>query len=302
MNIRKKLSLFTFSLFLISYSVSAQVSITTLGPSGAYNQDFSVLTTVDFPLTDNTSIPGVYAFRQNGNAAPNIFVADDGSSGTPEFKNYGPAGNPDRALGSIADGPPVFTTGDIFYGIRFQNDSPSAITSIEVRYVGEQWRDANAAAQTLSFSFRQDAGDITDLFSGVYTNVTSLDFVTPTNTGASVALDGNNPANREEIVSSFAVNIPIGGEIMLRWTDIGDPFLAGHGVAIDDLVVIARAGTTAADATISGRVTTANGRGISGARLVLTGGDLTQPLTALTNAFGEAVQLPEPDANGRPFR
>lgn len=287
MNICKKLSLLTLSLFLFVNAPTAQVSITTLGPPGAYTQDFSALTSSDFPLTDNTApFVGFYAFCTSCNAIPNIFAADNGSDSTPEFKNYGAIGNLDRALGSIASSGPVVITGDMFYGIRLQNNSGSVITSVEVRYTGEQWRDASAVAQTVDFSFRQDAGPINDLTSGTYTDVDSLDFTTPFNVGLGAPLDGNDPANREAIVSSFAVNIPVGGELMLRWADGDDPFLGGHGVAIDDVVVIARAGTTAADATISGRVVTASGRGISGARIVLTGGDLTEPLYTLTNAFG----------------
>lgn len=44
--------------------------------------------------------------------------------------------------------------------------------------------------------------------------------------------------------------------------------------------------TTAAGATISGRVTDATGRGIARARLVLTGGPFAQPVYATTNPFG----------------
>ncbi len=282
MNTTRRLPLFALSLVLCAYSASAQVSISTLGAGGAYNQDFSVLTTGNFPLTDNTSIPGVYAFRALGNTNPNVFIADNGSNAVGGFRNYGPAGDPDRALGGLAD---AFSTADLAYGIRFQNDTAMTITSIEVRYTGEQWRDASTAAQTLSFSYRTDPGNITDLVSGTYTLVPSLDFTSPTNTGSSGPIDGNDPANREEIVSSFAVSIPPGQEIMLRWVDFSE-IVTNQGLAIDDVQVIARAGTTAADATISGRVVAADGRGISGARVYLSGGELAEPVHMLTNAFG----------------
>lgn len=281
MNIFKGLSLFALSLILISSSALAQVSITTLGPGGIYTQDFSALTPANFALTDNTSITGVYAFRQIGNATPNIFEADNGSGLINGFKNYGAAGTPERALGSFASG---LSTGDLYYGIRFQNDSGVTITSIEVNYVGEQWRDGSTAAQTLEFSYRQSAADITDLTTGTYTGIPALNFITPTNTGSG-QLDGNAPANRISIIAGFAVTVPPGEEIMIRWTDFAEA-IANHGVAIDDLQVTARAGTTAADATISGRVATLSGRGIAGARLVLSGGDLAQPLYTITNAFG----------------
>ncbi len=60
---------------------------------------------------------------------------------------------------------------------------------------------------------------------------------------------------------------------MIRWTDLND---AGtdHGIGIDDLSVVARAAPTAASATLSGRVATANGRGISKAYVTISGGNL----------------------------
>lgn len=283
MNFVKNFSLLVLSLVVLSFAVPAQVSITTLGPGGAYTQDFNVLTTGNFSLTNNTSIQGVYAFCNLCNAVPNIFFADNGSGTNGEFKNYGTSGAADRALGSLASP----STETLFYGIRFQNDTGVTITSIELNYFGEQWRDASTSPQGLLFAYRQSAGDITDLTTGTYTDVALLDFTTPSNTGSG-QLDGNNPANRVNINASFAVMIPPGEEIMIRWTD-SDEVGVDHGLSIDDLEVIARAGTTAADATISGRVVTASGRGISNARVVLTGGDLTGPVYALTNAFGYFV-------------
>ena len=72
---------------------------------------------------------------------------------------------------------------------------------------------------------------------------------------------------------------------MIRWTDL-DQAGNDHGIAIDDLTVIARAGSTAGGATLSGRVATADGRGIGKAYVTVSGGDLPAPLRALTNPFG----------------
>ncbi|MDQ3132778.1 MAG: carboxypeptidase-like regulatory domain-containing protein, partial [Acidobacteriota bacterium] len=59
--------------------------------------------------------------------------------------------------------------------------------------------------------------------------------------------------------------------------------LTGNDLAIGGTVT--PLGTTAANATISGRVTTGL-RGISKARIMLSGGDLTEPIYARTNGFG----------------
>jgi len=55
---------------------------------------------------------------------------------------------------------------------------------------------------------------------------------------------------------------------------------------IDNFQVQATLRPTAADASISGQVTMAGGRGIQKVRVMISGGDLEEPLYTLTNAFG----------------
>lgn len=264
------------------FSANAQISITTLGSSGAYSQDFNVLGTGNFNLSDNVSIPGAYAFRSSGNASPNVFVASTGSTGTGDFKNYGLSGDLDRNFGTQASGN---STGDMYFGFRFQNDTGQNISTIEIQYVGEQWRTASGNPQALAFSYRQSAGDITDLTTGTYTNVPVLNFTTPINVTPASGLNGNDPANRLLIRATISVSVPAGEEIMIRWLDIDDTG-TDHGAGVDDLLVIARGGVTAADATLAGQVRSADGRGISKVRVSLSGGNLTDPRYALTNPFG----------------
>ncbi len=56
-------------------------------------------------------------------------------------------------------------------------------------------------------------------------------------------------------------------------------------VGIDD-ISISCASPTAAPASIAGRVTTSDGRGVSKAMVVVSGGELSSPRYAMTNAFG----------------
>lgn len=268
-------------LIICCVSYEAQVSITTLGTPGAYNQNFDSLGTTDFNLTDNTSITGAYAFRTSGNATPNVFAASTGSNGTGDFKNYGLTGNADRCFGSLASG----STNTMYLGMRFQNDTPLTLSSVEITYTGEQWRTANGTAQGIDFSFRQSSGDITDLTTGVYTNVAALNFVTPINTTPASGLNGNDPANRVTLTASFPVSVPPGGEFMIRWTDVDDGG-TDHGSGIDDLRVVARSGVTAANVSLAGQVRTTDGRGIGKVRVLLSGGNLSEPMYALTNPFG----------------
>lgn len=268
---------------ILQIPVSSQVSITTLGAPGAYSQNFDFLTSLDFPLIDNNPVtnPGIYAFRATvAPPGPNNFDAEAGTDNAGEFNNYGAVGNGERAMGSLTSaGAP-----NLQYGIRFVNNTGSAIASVQVVYTGEQWRVANTNPQTLGFGYRQ-AATVTDLTTGTYTGVAALNFVSPTLSGTASALNGNDPLNRVTFSASFAVAIPVGEEIMIRWIDTDDGG-SDHGLSIDDLTVTFRAQSTAGEVSIAGRVTTATGRGIGKTRVILVGGDLTEPLVALTNPFG----------------
>ena len=271
-------AVFAALLGLVSYG---QVSFASLGPGGAYVQNFDGLTTTTVFVLDNFSFPGIYSFRQTGNASPNQFTADTGSSNTGEFKNYGLNLATDRAFGSLASN----STDTMFYGIRFQNDTAMTISTLEITYTGEQWRNASNVAEGLTFSYQVSAGDITDLITGTYTNFPALDFTTPINTGGNVALNGNLPANRVTLTAVLTASVPPGREIMLRWTDVNNAS-NDHGFGIDDVRVTPRATSTAADVMLSGRVSTADGRAIGRATVILSGGGLAEPMTALTNPFG----------------
>ncbi|MFC4511288.1 beta strand repeat-containing protein, partial [Flavobacterium buctense] len=230
----------SFALLLLMNAQQSwgQISFTSGGLTKT--QNFDGLGTSNFSLTDNTSITGIYALRTSGNAVPNIFTADNGGSNSGRFNNYGTTSASDRAMGSASSGTP----GTLYYGVRLKNDTGQVITSLSITYTGEQWRNGgNTASQPLTFDYRQ-AATVTSL-TGTFTAVSSLTFNTPTNTATAAALDGNAVANRAVLTATVTVTIPVGEEIMLRWTDIND---AGndHGVAIDDLSITA---TTAAPCT-----------------------------------------------------
>ena len=282
---RNTVRLFALTLVLLLPAFAlAQVSITTAGPAGAYSQTFNggtFLGTSDYPLTNNAAANlGWYAFRTSGNLTPNVFDADTGTDTAGEFNNYAAGSVADRAFGSLA----AAGTGTMYYGLRIQNDTGVLIRSLRVQYTGEQWRDASATADTLAFSYQVSAGDITSLTAGTWTNVTALDFITPTNTNAGAAINGNLAANRVARDWGILVDIPAGGEIMLRWADADDPG-TDHGVGIDDVTVTLFI-PTAAHLSIAGRAVTSDGTGIGNTRITLSGGTLPEPLQVLTNPFG----------------
>lgn len=270
-----------FFLAFFAASVPAQISITTLNTT--YTQNFDGMGVNDLALADDItgSLPGFHALRQIGNTNPNLVTADDGSGTTPGYMNYGQSLQLDRALGMLPGGP----TGWMRVGARFVNNTGVPISSIEVTFTGEQWRNSGSQSpQTLIFAYRKDTS-VNDLSTGVYTAVPALAFVSPNTGPVAGDVNGNSGANRMTLNATFAVTMAPGEEIMLRWEHLND-FADNHGLSVDDLFVTAAGGSTAAPATISGRVVNASGSGIARTRVVLSGGSLAGPVFALTNPFG----------------
>ncbi len=270
-----KLSLFAFfQVCLFCAAVSGQISITAVNVP--YTQDFDTLanTGTGNTWTDNVTLVGWYSNRTAYNAGT-------GSINTGAMYSFGAAASTERALGSVASG----TTGTIFYGVRLRNDTANPITSLEISYVGEQWRNGgNTSAHSLTFEYRQ-APVITDIVTGSYTAFGSLNFTTPITGATAGAIDGNASGNRIAITATLAVNIPVGQEIMLRWVDIDDSG-NDHGMGIDDFSVIPMfSPPTSANLNVEGRVTTASGRGIGGASVRLAGVEGVERW-AVTNPFG----------------
>jgi len=131
----------------------------------------------------------------------------------------------------------------------------------------------------------------TDLVTGTYTNVPSLAFATP-DTATAGAKNGNAAADRTALSSTVSgLSIPNGATFWIRWNDT-DATGADDGLAVDDFSLTPFM-TTAATVPIGGRVLDSNGRGVRGARVVLSMPDGNTVMTS-TNAFGyyrfESVQ------------
>lgn len=261
---------------VLATAAFAQRNISVGNPA---TENFDSLGTSTINLTDNSTISGFYSTRTTGNATPNPFVAGTGSSATTQFYNFGSAAVPaDRAAGSVTSGG---GTGTVYHGFRLVNSGATTIGSITVTYTGEEWRRGAGGTPALNFSYQ--TGGTTSLTAGTWTAVAALDFTAPNQGGGQTALDGNAVGNRTTVSSTFVVNLAAGQEIMLRWANVpsgGQPW----GLAIDDLSVSV-VGASAADATISGRVTDSYGRAISSAAISVQ--DLAgKRKVAYTNTFG----------------
>lgn len=210
-------------------STGERAPLAAISLTGTYTQNFDTLANSGTAntWTDDATIAGWYSTRIT-------YSAGTGSSTTGALYSFGATSSTERALGSVASG----TTGTVYYGARFVNDTGLAITSLTVSYTGEQWRDGgNTTPQPLEFSYQVGAA-VSSLTLGTWTDFNPLDFTGPIATATASALDGNLAANQVVLSQAIPVSVPIGEEVMLRWTDINDSG-NDHGLGIDDLTVTA---------------------------------------------------------------
>lgn len=243
-------------LLLSLFLVTAVAIAVIVRPSSAITNGGSI-TTLNSPLTenfntlatagtanawsDNSTIGGLYAQFGAVPTNPTVYIADAGTSNTGGIHSHGTGTNTERALGSVGSN----TTGDIFFGFNLTNNTGTTITSLDVSYIGEQWRNGgNTAAQQLDFQYQVvTPGTITDanMPTTGWIDFNGLDFVSPIVGATAAALDGNAAANRTAKSDTITVTVNAGQEIWIRWKDTND---AGndHGLAVDDLSVTAHGG------------------------------------------------------------
>ncbi|WP_019866778.1 ExeM/NucH family extracellular endonuclease [Methylovulum miyakonense] len=231
----RPLALAVFAALNLTPAVQAAcISLTALG--SAYTQNFDTLATSG--TTNVLSVNGWVMTESGGGARDNEqYGADTGASSTGDTYSYGPSANSDRALGGLRSGTliPVF-------GACFTNDTGSAINALNIAYTGEEWRLGTAArTDQINFEYSTTA---TDLVTGTWTGVASLNFITP-DTVTTGAKNGNASADRTSISSSVSsLSIANGASFWVRWTDT-DATGADDGLAVDDFSLTPTGAATA---------------------------------------------------------
>src|SRR5262245_32111431 len=248
MLLARRLSMLLAFAALCVLPVRAQVSLTTLGTP--YTQNFDTLpASGSATWTNNSTIPGWFHARTGTGTT---IVANDGSSNAGNLYSYGTGTATDRALGSIGSGNAA--VGNLFWGVRLQNNTGATITSLNVSYTDGHGRNSAAAAQTVSFSYLVGSPTVTGSlaeFQSAGVAVPSLDFTSPITGGAAGALNGNLAANRTALSFNITgLSIPNGTEVMLRWSD-PDHTGADHGLAIDDFSVTPHGAVTQPNLSIN---------------------------------------------------
>lgn len=206
--------------------LSVPISLSQLGI--AYTQDFNSLASSG----SSSSLPQGWVFVETGSNANGLYSAGTGSSNTGDTYSFGAAGNSDRALGGLrsANLVPLF-------GVEFRNDTGSVISSLSIGYWGEQWRLGTSGRHDhLDFQYSLDATTLTD---GTWTDVDTLDFLTPDSTGTVGARNGNASDYRTQISGVISgLSVSPGASFWLRWVDF-DASGADDGLAVDDFSLTA---------------------------------------------------------------
>lgn len=218
-------------------SMASAATVTNVSPTVTQNFNSLASTGTSNSFATWATGTGQSWEATSGLASPAVgqYIASNGGSTQGSLYSYGATNGEDRALGSLASG----TTGTIYYGLRITNSGTTAITALDISYVGEQWRNGgNTTQHTLAFEYSTTATSI-GATSG-YTSFSSLDFTGPVATGTAAAVNGNSLSNQVSLSGLITgLNILPGQSVRIRWVDVND---AGndHGLAIDNFSLTAR--------------------------------------------------------------
>ncbi len=255
---RKNSKLFSTAVIclLLSVTLSAQVVITSTAT--AYTQNFNTL------ITSGTSstLPTGWKLLETGTNANTTLAADAGSSSTGNTYSYGTGTATDRAFGGLRSGSLIPTI-----GVQIRNSTGATITSLTISYTGEQWRcGTSGRTDQLDFQYSLNA---TSLSTGTWTDVNTLDFVSPS-TATTGAKDGNAAANRTA-KSTIITGLSIANNAIfwLRWNDL-DASGADDGLSVDDFSIqLSGSDVTPPTATAFNPTNGATGIALSG-NLIIT--------------------------------
>ncbi|MEL7644202.1 MAG: ExeM/NucH family extracellular endonuclease, partial [bacterium] len=217
------------------------VSLDTLG--AAYTQDFNTLAITG---TTNTNLPPGWFLYETGTSSLNngSYGAGTGSNNAGDTYSFGAAGNIERAFGGLLSG-----TLNPTIGAQFTNNTGGIITSLDIGYIGEQWRlgySGRTENDRLDFQYSLDAASLS---TGTWTDFDALDFVAPVSTGTVGAKNGNSIEFRTALSSNITgLTIPVGTTFWIRWKDF-NAYSSDDGLAVDDLTLTANSYIPVVDPT-----------------------------------------------------
>lgn len=189
-----------------------------------YTQNFNTLASTG----TSSTVPLGWGYNETGPNADGLYAAGTGSGTAGNVYSFGTAAA-DRAFGALRSGNVIPTL-----GARFQNNTGSTLSNLDITYTGEQWRfGATGRADQLDFQYSLNATSITDA-GATWFDVNALDFISPNTTATVGPLDGNAAVNRTQLTSTITgLTLANGDFIWFRWLDV-DAAGADDGLAIDD--------------------------------------------------------------------
>jgi hypothetical protein len=231
-------------IFAILKLVAIQLCAQAVFVGGVYTQNFG--TTPIAAWTNNTSILGWYLDAPaNYQGVINITAAAPSNVGGQYM--YTCSGGSDLKLGTrpsngSGGGPcanSAASTCGHGVGVRLLNTFGNTIVALMISYDWYQFSLAENGGNVNGMFFSYQTGaTVTNLTTGVWTNVAALDFLAP----QSSAIGGGNqingyPCNQTgSKVACVIVNVPHGNEIMLRWWDpncnSNDPHLGIDNISV----------------------------------------------------------------------
>lgn len=238
-----------------------QISLTST--TSSYTQNFNSLNTANVPAAvSNTAgvltslgavvdneLNGWYTTKLSGSGtSATAIIADNGGANTGSTYSYGPASNPERALGSVASGSNVMGIGALI-----KNDTASNLTSLKFSFTAEVWRSTggtNAVQNNVTFGYGKINGTTftTSNFinaSGA-TALSAMNITGPVPVTTAAALDGNSVANQASYVDVVVpVNLAPGESAFIRWQD-ADETGNDSAIAIDNMTITGVSGGIAA--------------------------------------------------------
>lgn len=270
----------------------------------AYQQTFDGLAASGTANTwiNDITLPGWHLFRQPSGApiAVSTYNADTGTSNSGAFISYGASSNTDRALGGLGSGGAFFSgpspapsvaSGAVagWLALALSNASGSAISSLNISFNGEQWRNGgNATTQAMVLEYGYGAN-----FDQVATWMApggNFNWTSPVATATAGPVDGNSSGRvtgRGGNLDLSATPWAAGSTLWLRWIETNDTG-NDHGLAIDDVSISLPSPVAQSEVAIQAIDAVAaeygDGAGIRISRTGSTAVELVVPISLLTGA------------------
>jgi len=215
--------------------------------TGTYTQSFDSLAATGSGIswTNDLTLSGWYLFRQPA-ATPialTAYNADTGASTSGAFVSYGASASSERALGGLASGGSYYgspASGAVagWFALALSNASGSAISSLNLSFNGEQWRNGgNATPQTMVLEYGY--GTSFDQVTSWVAPGANFNWSSPVATATAAAVDGNGAGRLTACGGSLNLSAnpwAAGSTLWLRWVETNDSG-NDHGLAIDDLAI-----------------------------------------------------------------